>query len=140
MAELSIKGKVIKVLPELSGTSQAGKTWVKQDFVIEEIEGSYPKKICFTGFGDKVVPVVKTLTVGQEVEVYFNAESREYNDKYFTQLNAWKISKNPNGITNAPTATTQTASEPVGNPPLDDTGTPMEWDAETKTWVKTLPF
>lgn len=41
MAELSIKGKVVKVLPELSGTSTAGKTWIKQDFVIEEIDGSF---------------------------------------------------------------------------------------------------
>lgn len=139
MAELSIKGKVIKVLPETSGTSQAGKAWVKQDFVIETAD-EYPKKVCFTAFGEKIVPVVKTLTVGQEVEVSFNAESREHNEKYYTQLNAWKISKNPNGITNAPTATTPISSEPIGTPPLDDTGMPMEWDAETKTWIKSLPF
>jgi predicted SnoaL-like aldol condensation-catalyzing enzyme len=99
MAELAIKGKVVKILPETSGTSQAGKDWVKQDFVIETAD-QYPKKIYFTAFGEKIVPVVKTLTVGQEVEVHFNAESREYQDKYFTQLNCWRIDKNPNGITN----------------------------------------
>ena len=115
MAELSIKGKIVKVLPELSGTSQAGKSWVKQDFVIETFD-QYPKQVCFTAFGEKIVPVVKTLTIGQEVEVSFNAESREYQDKYFTQLNCWKISKDPNGITNAPQGTAPTvATEAVGD-------------------------
>lgn len=108
MAELSIKGKVLKLLPETSGTSQAGKAWVKQDFVIETND-EYPKKVHFTAFGEKIVPVVKTLVVGQEVEVSFNAESREHNEKFYTQLNAWKISKNPNGTTN----TTQVATPVV---------------------------
>jgi len=102
MAELAIKGKVVNILPETSGTSGAGKAWVKQDFVIEETETQYPKKVCFTAFGEKIVPVVKTLTVGQEVEVHFNAESREHNEKFYTQLNCWRIDKNPNGITNTP--------------------------------------
>ena len=116
MAELSIKGKVIKLLPETSGTSAAGKAWIKQDFVIETAD-EYSKKVCFTAFGEKIVQVAKTLTVGQEVEVSFNAESREYQEKYFTQLNCWKISKNPNGVTNAPTEqfTPIVATEEVGD-------------------------
>ena len=117
MAELAIKGKVVKILPETSGTSQAGKAWVKQDFVIEEIDTQYPKKVCFTAFGEKIVPVVKTLMVGQEVEVHFNAESREHNDKWYSQLNAWRIDKNPNGITNTPqpTPSEQPKAEEVGD-------------------------
>jgi len=91
---LEITGKVIKVLPELSGTSAAGKSWIKQDFVIEEIEGQYPKKICFTGFGEKVVPVVKTLAPGQTVTVHFNVSSREYNEKWYSEISAWRIDKN----------------------------------------------
>ena len=110
MSELSIKGRVIKLLPETNGTSQAGKAWVKQDFVIETAD-QYPKKVCFTAFGEKIVPVVKTLTVGQEVEVSFNVESREHNEKFYTQLNCWKISKNPDGVTNAPQAEQPTAKE-----------------------------
>ena len=102
MAELAIKGKVIKLLPETNGTSQAGKAWVKQDFVIETAD-LYPKQVCFTAFGEKIVQVAKTLIVGQKVEVSFNAESREHSEKWYSQLNAWKISKNPNGVTNAPT-------------------------------------
>ena len=104
MSELKIKGKVFKILTEQSGTSQVGKAWIKQDFVIET-DDQYPKKICVTAMGEKIVPVVKTLTVGQEVEVHINIESREYQDKWFSNINAWRIDKNPNGITNQPTET-----------------------------------
>ena len=117
MAELAIKGKVFKLLPETSGTSAAGKAWVKQDFVIET-EDQYPKKVCFTAFGEKIVPVVKTLIVGQEVEVSFNAESREYSEKFYTQLNCWKISKNPNGVTNAPQVEQPKVKESEDEPPF----------------------
>jgi hypothetical protein len=109
MAELSIKGKIVKLLPETKGTSQAGKEWIKQDFVIETAD-QYPKQVCFTAFGEKIVPVVKTLAVGQEVEVSFNVESREHNEKFYTQLNCWRISKNPNGVTNSPQVDAPTES------------------------------
>ena len=50
---MEIKGKVVSVLPQQSGTSQAGNQWKKQEFVIETQE-QFPKKICMTLFGDRV--------------------------------------------------------------------------------------
>ncbi|MBR4153887.1 MAG: DUF3127 domain-containing protein, partial [Paludibacteraceae bacterium] len=47
---MEIKGKVVLVLPQQSGTSQAGNQWKKQEFVIETQE-QFPKKICMTLFG-----------------------------------------------------------------------------------------
>jgi hypothetical protein len=88
---LSVKGKVEQILKAESGVSRAGKEWNKQDFVIETDE-QYPKKVCFTLFGDKT-SLIEGLTPGTEVEVSFNLESREYNGKYFHNINAWKIDK-----------------------------------------------
>lgn len=98
---LEITGKVIAVLPEQSGTSAGGKSWTKQDFVIET-EDQYPKKIACTAFGEKVVPIASKLTIGQEITVHINIESREFNEKWFTNVSAWRIDLNPNGITNKP--------------------------------------
>lgn len=86
---LSVKGKIQQILKPESGTSRAGKEWTKQEFVIET-EEQYPKKVCFTLFGDKV-SLVEGLSEGQEVEVAFNLESREYNGRWFHNINAWKI-------------------------------------------------
>ena len=88
---LSVKGKVDQILKPESGTSKAGKAWSKQEFVIET-DDQYPKKVCFTLFGDKV-NLIEGLTAGQEVEVSFNMESREYNGRWFHNINAWKIDK-----------------------------------------------
>ncbi|PIF02422.1 MAG: hypothetical protein CR996_00080 [Draconibacterium sp.] len=88
---LSIKGKVDKILAPESGVSRAGNEWKKQEFVIETDE-QYPRKVCFTLFGDKT-SLMDGLTVGEEVEVSFNVESREYNGKWFHNINAWRIDK-----------------------------------------------
>jgi len=86
---LSVKGKVEQILKAESGVSRAGKDWKKQEFVIETDE-QFPRKVCFTLFGDKV-DLLNGLKAGQEVEVSFNLESREFNGRWFTNVNAWKI-------------------------------------------------
>ena len=87
---LDLNGKVLKVLPEQSGTGKNG-AWVKQDFVVET-EEQFPKKVCFSSWGDKVAEV-KNLTEGEMITISFNAESREFNGKWYTDLRAWKIVK-----------------------------------------------
>lgn len=88
---LQVKGKIEQILKPESGVSRAGKEWNKQEFVIET-EDQFPKKVCFTLFGDKT-SLIEGLSNGTEVEVSFNIESREYNGKWFHNINAWKIDK-----------------------------------------------
>jgi hypothetical protein len=61
---LEISGKVIQLLVEQTGAGKNG-TWVRRDFVIETTE-QYPKKICFSGWGDKAAQV-NALQPGQTV-------------------------------------------------------------------------
>jgi len=89
MSDLSIKGNIKYILSPESGTSKAGKEWSKQDFVIETTD-EYPKLICFTLFGDKAKQL-DGLGIGSTADVHFNLESREYNGKYFHNVNAWKV-------------------------------------------------
>jgi len=86
---MEITAKVITVLPVESGTSKSGNAWQKQSFVVETA-GQYPKKICFQLFGDKVNDCP---SVGEEVKVFFDIDSHEYNGRWFTQINAWKVEK-----------------------------------------------
>jgi hypothetical protein len=85
---LDITGKIVKVMPEQSGAGKKG-TWVKQEFVIETAE-QYPKKICCSAWGDKV-ETLRSFNEGDIVKVSFNLESREYNEKWYTDVRAWKI-------------------------------------------------
>ena len=86
---LTQKGKITQILKAESGVSKAGNAWTKQEFVIETQE-QFPKKICFTLFGDKV-SLLNGLSENTEVEVSFNVESRDFNGKWYHNINAWKI-------------------------------------------------
>lgn len=88
---LSVKGKVDQILKPESGVSRAGKEWKKQEFVLET-EEQYPRKVCFTLFGEKA-DLLNGLNAGESVEVSFNVESREFNGRWFTNVNAWKIDR-----------------------------------------------
>lgn len=92
MSNLQIEGVITKVSDVIEGTSKSsGKSWKKLTFVIQT-SSEYPKNVAFTVFGqEKVDNFVKYNKVGQNVEVSFNVESREYNDRYYTDLQAWKV-------------------------------------------------
>lgn len=86
---LTVKGKLIKILNPESGIARTGNSWKKQEFVIETND-QFPKKICFTLFNDKVT-LLKGLAEGDELEISFDVESREFNSKWYHNINAWKI-------------------------------------------------
>ena len=114
---LEISGKVFALLPEQSGQGKNG-SWVKQEFIIET-EEQFPKKACFSVWGDKVSEL-KTLKNGDKITVSFNVESREFNNKWYTDLRAWKISK----TSGAPTNSVQEELPPLNENdiPLEDAG------------------
>lgn len=87
---LEIEGKLVKVLEQKSGEGRNG-TWKKQDFVIET-EDQYPKQICLQLWGNKV-DVIKQFSVGDKLKAGINIESREFNERWYTDIKAWKIER-----------------------------------------------
>lgn len=86
---MEVTGILIAILPEQSGQTEKG-TWVKGGFVIET-EGEYPKKIAFTLFGEEKLNKIKEFGVGQILNVQFSAQSREWQGRWFTELNCFKV-------------------------------------------------
>ena len=90
---MEVTGKITKVLEKQSGVSKADKEWVKLSFVLETNE-AYNNLYCFEIFGtEKVEQFEKYNKVGQDVKVDFNVSTNEWNGKYFTSLQAWRIFK-----------------------------------------------
>jgi Domain of unknown function (DUF3127) len=109
---LDITGKIVKILPEQTRTGKKG-TWTKQEFVIETSE-QYPKKICCSAWGDKV-DALRSFSMGDAVKVSFNLESREYNERWYTDVRAWKI-ESAEGGNAAPRSTPATKKQDDGDP------------------------
>ncbi len=87
---MEVKGKIILALPEVSGTSKAGNAWKKREYVLETQE-TYPKKVHFDFFGERADQY--PLSVGDEITLSFDIESREYNGRWFTSIRGWKADK-----------------------------------------------
>jgi hypothetical protein len=88
---LELSGKLIKKLPEVTGTGKTGTNWIKQDFVIET-QDQYPKKVCMNVWGDKTQDLA-AVSEGEIVKVQFNVESREYNERWYTDIRAYRIDR-----------------------------------------------
>ena len=85
---MQIKAKLIELLPLQTGESKNG-TWKKQSFVVET-DAQYPKKICFSLWGDKIQEIQNQS--GNFLLIDFEMESRCYQGKWYTDLKATKIS------------------------------------------------
>jgi len=97
MSNFLVNGIVDSIESKAKGVSSSGKEWEKQDFVIQT-KGNYPVKICFSLFGDKISNL-DNVTEGCEVDVSFSVESREYNGKWYHNVNASKVTILSNGGT-----------------------------------------
>ena len=86
---MELIGKFLKTLPEQKGTSQRGE-WVRGGFVIET-EEQFPKQVAFSLWGEDKVAIVRTMTIGTQLKVFFSPESREFKDKWFTDLRCFRI-------------------------------------------------
>ena len=92
---MEVTGRIIQVLPEVGGISKAGNEWKKQEYVLETHD-QYPRKICFQIFGaDRIAQAA--IQPGEELTVSFDIDSREYQGRWFTSINAWKVER-PAGV------------------------------------------
>jgi len=80
------EGKVHKIFP----TEQKTATFSAREFVIEVQEGQYPQMVKFQLTQDKCA-IMDDYNEGDQVVVDFDLRGREWNDKYFTNLNAWRV-------------------------------------------------
>ena len=107
---LEITGKLIQKMAVQEGTSKNGNAWRKQEFVIET-EDQFPRKICANLWADNIDQLAQ-VEIGDKVKMSFNLESRSFNDRWYTDVRAWKLEK------------ADVAPIPTPQPPSADTTLP----------------
>lgn len=106
---LEIEGKIKQKMAQQSGTSARGG-WVRQDFILEYQDGSFPAEVLFTAFGQDKVADLDKFQVGDAVKVSFNLRAREYNGRWYNDVRTWRIT--PAGAA-APAAAPQSYAAPA---------------------------
>jgi hypothetical protein len=91
---MEVKGKLVKKLELQTGVSKAGKEWEKQSIVIDT-GGEFNNEVCVSAFGDKVAQMNK-LEIGMEVSVLCNVYSREYNGRYYHNIDGYFFTNQSN--------------------------------------------
>ena len=64
--------------------------FTKREMVVIVDDGRYPQEINLEFVQDKI-SLLDNLQAGQEVTVSFDIRGREYNGRYFNNLQGWKV-------------------------------------------------
>ena len=86
------EGKIVKIFD----AEQKSASFQAREFVIEVADGQYPQMVKFQLVQDKC-DLVNDYSDGDSVEVEFDLRGREWNGKYFTNLQAWRIARASEG-------------------------------------------
>lgn len=89
----TITGTIYKIIPEESGQGSKGN-WKKTTVVIEEKSDKYTNQIAVEFWGDKS-DSAQDFVPGKEITIEFNIKSKEYNNRWSSNLTAWKWEVNP---------------------------------------------
>ena len=89
---MQIIGKLIKKFDSEKGVSKSGKSWEKMSILIEQAGTEYNKEVVISFFGDKIKSL-RDIEEGSEVSVSINLSSREYNGRYYHNIDGWFIAK-----------------------------------------------
>ena len=87
---MELKGKIIQKLDLQTGEGRNG-TWRKQEYILETQDANYPKKICFHVWGDKIDQF--GIQEGDDIVASIEIESREFNGRWYTNIQAWRVQK-----------------------------------------------
>lgn len=109
--------------------SKGANNFQAREFVIE-VSGMYPQFVKFQLTQDRCA-LMDTYGVDQNIKVYFDLRGREWNEKFFTNLNAWKIEA---------AEAAQTSTPPPAAPAAANNSFPTTSDAPATTAADDLPF
>jgi hypothetical protein len=91
MAFVKERGTIAVMSEVQFGTSQSGNTWSRQTIVVDVVgyNGNY-RKVMLQASGN-VVADLETMMVGDKVEITYQVTAREWNGKWYNNVDLYKI-------------------------------------------------
>jgi single-strand DNA-binding protein len=83
-----ITGKLYKKF----ATESKSEKFQTREFVIEIADGNYPQLVKFQLVQERC-QILDNYNEGEEIKVHFDLRGREWQGKFFTSLNSWRIEK-----------------------------------------------
>lgn len=92
--------EIVGKLHKKYDTENKTASFQAREFVIE-IDGTYPNFIKFQLVQDRC-PLLDNYNEGDSLKVHFDLRGREWQGKFFTNLNAWRLEAGNASIASAP--------------------------------------
>ncbi|NJN34106.1 MAG: DUF3127 domain-containing protein [Saprospiraceae bacterium] len=102
---LEITGKLYKKF----ATESKSTSFQTREFVIEIADGNYPQLIKFQLVQERC-QLLDSYNEGEELKVHFDLRGREWQGKFLTNLNAWRLEKSSGSTATPPTTQSANAS------------------------------
>lgn len=83
-----VEGKLHRIFP----TEQKSQSFQAREFVLEVPDGNYPQLVKFQAVQDRCA-LLDNFSEGDRIKVSFDLRGREWNGKFLTNLNAWRIER-----------------------------------------------
>ena len=83
-----VEGKLHRLFP----TEQKSASFQTREFVLEIPDGNYPQLVKFQAVQDRCT-MLDNYKEGERIKVSFDLRGREWNGKYLTNLNAWRVER-----------------------------------------------
>ena len=92
---MEITGKLVEKLEQEAGQSKAGKPYVKQICLVET-DAKFNPLVAVTAFGEDHIKQMNKLELGMTVTILCNIYSREYNGKYYHNIDGYHFTNQSN--------------------------------------------
>lgn len=92
MAMVKERGKLILKGEVITGTSRAGNPWANQQIVVE-VYGSnnFVKKVAAKTNKVDLLNKLQEIPEGRDVEIQYSVSAREYNGKWYTDVDLYSL-------------------------------------------------
>ena len=112
---MEVQVKITEILEPQSFLGKDGVTTYTRYSFVGTTFGDYPRTIYFQTLGqDKYQQM--NIQLGGIYTISFDIESRKYNDKYFSSINAWKaVRENEQSIASQQQQMVQPQQQPMSN-------------------------
>lgn len=142
--DVTIKGIITAILPEQSGVSQkTGNAWRRAQYILEHEHGQYPRSIVFDVMGDDKINQM-AIRQGEELVIHLNIDTREFNGRYFNNVECWKVERAGQQQTQqqgqAQTQQPAPAPQQVQQPAVGQAPMPPQGQAQPQGGQQNLPF
>lgn len=97
MITFQFRGLVDSIGEFKEGTSKAGKDWRRVDFVCEVKEGRYSDYIAVSA-SNELADIIGECELGEEIAVKGFIYAREYNGRYYNNLEASEVHRHKAAI------------------------------------------